>query len=883
MKCIRGFNRLTCLPVALLMLRAMLLMPCASALAVSEVVISQIYGGGGNSGAPFSNDYIELFNRGSQSINLTNWTIQYASSAGTAWQSHALGQELLPGQYFLLQLGSGGANGQPLPSPDAIGTINLSASAGKVALVNSTATLGGTCPTGAMIADIVGYGSAASCFEGNLPAPSAANALAIFRASSGCLDTDNNAADFFASAPAPRNGLSHTNSCAPPAASPLHSIQGSSDISSLAGQFVLTTTNIVTGIRNNGFFVQARDSETDNDTATSEAIFVSTPSGIPATVAIGNAVVVMAIVEEYRFPYDSLIPPRTQLINATITLTAAGQLLPAPVTLSPTFLVPTGGLEQLERFESMRVRINSLNVASATEGFIIESSAAGISDGVFYGVLPGSPRPMREPGISIFDPPPVNAPAGVPRFDANPERLRVDSNAQPGAPRIEVTAGAVVNGLVGVLDFEQRVWTLLPDAASPPVASGNIVAVPVPPAASNEFTVASLNLERFFDTADDPLVSDPILTASAFDGRLNKASLAIRNVLRAPDILGVLEMENLTTLQTLADKLNSDALAAGQPKLHYQAWLEEGNDIGGIDSGFLVNTSRVSVFSVTQIGKATTYTNPINGQSAILNDRPPLVLNATVPRPGSTNPLPVTVILNHLRSLNGTDDATDGVRVRAKRLAQAEYLAGLVQERQNATPSENLVVIGDFNSFPFNDGYADVMGTIRGTPAPSSEVTLAGKDLVDPDLVNLTDELPASERYSFSFDGNAQAIDHILVNAPMRARVVRYSYARNGVDYPESFHGNFNRPERLSDHDAPVVSFAPSIAPRIHSPRFGAGGDVELHWSAEPWQTNTVEASSDLSEWRFLRTVVTDGSGGGAFTDGLGTSPEHRFYRVITP
>ncbi len=853
-----------------------------SALADADIVVSQIYGGGGNSGASFRNDFIELFNRSGQTMDLTHWTIQYASSAGMSWQSHALSLQILPGHYALIQLGSGGFNGQPLPTPDSTGTINLSATAGKVALVNSTSTLSGTCPADEAIVDFVGYGTAAACFEGSLPAPAAANALAIFRASAGCSDTDNNISDFFASAPAPRNQLSATNVCNPPVALPIHVIQGGAGRSPLVGEFVMTTTNIVTGIRNNGFFLQAQDSEADNDGATSEALFVASQSEIPAAVAIGNAVVVEGIVAEFRPRSDLLVPPRTQLINATVSLIAVGQSLPAPITLTSAMINFSGGLEQLERFESMRVRINTMIVSSATEGFIIESSATGISDGVFHGVLPGILRAMREPGISIFDPLPATAPIGVPRFDANLERLRVDSNAQPGAPRIEVTAGAVVSGLVGILDFEHRIWTLLPDAASLPVVSGNMTAKPVPTAASNEFTVASFNLERFFDTTDDPLISETVLTPTAFNGRLNKASLAIRNVLRAPDILGVLEVENLATLQTLADKLNADAQAAGQPQLSYQTWLEEGNDIGGIDSGFLVNTARISVVTVTQVGKETTYTNSANGQSAILNDRPPLVLTATVPRPGAPNALSITVILSHLRSLSGIGDATDGPRVRAKRLAQAEYLASLVQERQNATPPENLVLIGDFNAFQFNDGYVDVIGAIKGTPAPSDEVTLAGHDLVDPDLVNLTDELPALERYSFSFDGNAQALDHVLVNVPMRARIVRYAYARNNVDFPESLRSNFNRPERISDHDAPVAWFTLSIAPRILGLSVSDSG-VELRWRAEPWQTNRVEASTDLNEWIPLDTVVCDENGEAVFREPGASSAKHRFYRVSVP
>ncbi len=849
-----------------------------------EIVISQVYGGGGNSGASYRNDFVELFNRSSNSVSLAGWSVQYASSAGSTWQSAPLSGSLEPGRYFLLQLASGGANGEFLPAPDLSGSLSLSASAGKVALVGVTNRLSGACPSSPDILDLVGFGNSASCFEGNSPAPGADNSLAVIRASGGCVDTDNNSSDFFASTPAPRNRASPTNTCSlSPLVVALHSVQGGGLVSPLTGQLITTTTNIITGIRNNGFFLQGPDSEADNDPNTSEAVFVSTPDGLPAEVAIGNAVFVVGVVEEFKPASDSAIPPRTQIINAIVTLVDAGRPLPAPVRLSPGDLSPAGFVDQLERFEAMRVGVDFLTVIGATEGFILEPSATGISDGVFYGVLRDTPRPVREPGIPILDPLPPEAPPGVPRFDLNPERLRVDSNAQPGAPRLELTAGAGVSNLVGVLDFEQRVWTLLPDAGGAPVLAGNRAAVPVPTAGGNEFTVASFNLERFFDTMDDPTVDEAVLSTNAFNGRLNKASLAIREVLRAPDILGVVEIENLATLQALADKVNADALAAGQTNTAYAAWLEEGNDIGGIDSGFLVNTARIAVLEVIQFGKDVTYTNPLNGELDILNDRPPLVLHALLPRPGFADSLALTVILNHLRSMSAIDDPADGPRVRAKRRAQAEYLAALAQERQTNAPSENLVLIGDFNAFPFNDGYVDVLGTIKGTPAPSNEVTLASADLVEPDLLNLTDELPPAERYSFNFDGNAQALDYILVNARMRPRLNHYAYARLSSDFPESFRSNFNRPERLSDHDAPVAWFAVTRPPRILSIKVNDGDDVELRWQAEPMQTCRIEASADLAEWTPLGTVAADDQGQGNFAEASGAGASHRFYRVALP
>jgi predicted extracellular nuclease len=254
-----------------------------------------------------------------------------------------------------------------------------------------------------------------------------------------------------------------------------------------------------------------------------------------------------------------------------------------------------------------------------------------------------------------------------------------------------------------------------------------------------------------------------------------------------------------------------------------------------------------------------------------------------VPPPGLLDPLPVTILLNHLRSMSSIDDPADGPRVRAKRRAQAEYLAGLVQQRQSNAPSENLVVIGDFNAFPFNDGYVDVMGTIKGKPAPSNEVTLASTDLVEPDLINLTDELPPAEQYSFGFEGNTQALDCVLVNTQMHRRLTRYAYARLDADFPESLRSNFNRPERVSDHDAPVAWFALTQPPRISSITVNDGGDAELRWQVEPLQSCRVEASVDLAEWATLGTFAADEQGRGSFTESSAAGTPHRFYRLALP
>ena len=876
---------------------------------ITSVTISQVYGGGGNAGATYTHDFVELYNRSAFAVDLAGWSVQYASSAGVTWQTTPLAGVMQPGTHFLVQEAAGAGGTQALPVPDSIGSIAMAATAGKVALVAAGGALSGACAQGPAVVDFVGYG-AANCFEGTAPAPAPGNASADIRLGGGGTDTNNNAADFSVGAPTPRNsgsrpigvgsatpafvdsgdtsllrvtvtpgafptstGLSVTadlTSTSPtgaasqpfyddgthgdvtagdlvfsfsavisgtegaktitatvndvegrssqtvfavtiqPAPIAIHSIQGPGSQSGYVGQ-VVSTTGIVTAIRSSSFYIQVPDGQDDGDPNTSEGLLVFRA---PVGLSVGDFVRVTGRVVEFVPSADAQSPPITELANdSNVAVLAAAQPLPQPVTLLPSLTLPGGDFEQLERFEGMRVRAD-ITAVSGTSAFrrteAEEAAATSVSNGDFFAVITGVPRPMREPGLEPDQPIPAGSPCCIPFFDGNPERLRVDSDGQSGGQRIEIVAGQTIAGLVGVLDYGFRSYTIVPDP-QPWIPGGRGTALAVPEPSANEFTVAAFNMERFFDTVDDPAIDDAVLTPAAFETRLAKASLTIRNVLRMPDILGVEEVENVSALETLAARINTDAVTAGQGSPLYQARLFEGNDPGGIDSGVLVKTARVDIVSATQEGKTATYTTPANVQ-ALLNDRPPVVVVADIRKDGAS-PFRVTVIVNHLRSLSGID-GSDAARIRAKRRAQAEFLANLIQQRQGANPADRIISIGDYNAFPFNDGYVDVVGTIKGEPTPADQVVLASADLVDPNLTSLGDTL-ADERYSFVFDGNAQALDHILVNSAARARFSRMQYARVNADFPESLRGNATRPERLSDHDVPVAFFTLPGAPVV--------------------------------------------------------------------
>jgi predicted extracellular nuclease len=271
-----------------------------------DLVISQIYGGGGNTGATYKNDYVEIFNRSTSAVSLSGKSIQYASATGTGnFASNPLATlsgSLSSGQYYLVQLASSGAIGANLPTPDATGTANMSASGGKVALVNSTTGLacnGGSTPCSpsqlALIIDLIGY-DGANFYEGSGPAPTLSATTAAFRANGGCQDTDVNSADFSAATPSPRNSSSAFHYCTGPtnptvagAATPSTVFAGGSSLLKATvtpGNFPPSTGLAVTGnlssiggLANQSFY----DNGTNGDVTPGDNIF-----SFQATVSIST-------------------------------------------------------------------------------------------------------------------------------------------------------------------------------------------------------------------------------------------------------------------------------------------------------------------------------------------------------------------------------------------------------------------------------------------------------------------------------------------------------------------------------------------------------------------------------------------------------------------
>lgn len=562
----------------------------------------------------------------------------------------------------------------------------------------------------------------------------------------------------------------HTCEDAPPPPPPpvpmveIYEIQGAGLASPYVGQMVKTLDNIVTAVGLDGFFIQTPDSRADLSADTSNGVFVFT-SSTPA-VAVGDQVDVTGTVAEFF--------GLTEISGPTVTVDSTGNPLPDVVVFDTTTPSPNQPqpANELERYEGMIVRVENGTATAPSDRF---------GD---FAVVAGPERAFREPGILYPGLP------GLSVWDGNLEIFEIDPD-KLGLPDVLVPANATVTA-EGPLAFAFSDYQIWPTTLA---VDGVPVVIPVRDRALGEFTVASQNLLRLFDLVNDPDTDDPVPTAQEYADRLDKISRLIRQGLGAPDVLAVQEVENLTALSDVAARILAD-----DPALVYTAYLLEGNDIGGIDVGFLVRDT-VRVDSVTQFGKDDTYV--FNGNTDILNDRPPLVLRGAYTGNGAA--FPITVIAVHQRSLSGIDgNSSNAQRVRAKRWEQAFRLSQLIQSLQTSELGLRLVVTGDFNAFQFSDGYVDVMGQLTGSPDPAGAL-LPATDEIDPDLTNQLLSEPAEERYSFVFDGSAQALDHSLTSQGLAAFVRGLDHVRGNADAPAAFQTVPGTALRSADHDGLVL------------------------------------------------------------------------------
>ena len=915
----------------------------ASRPAYSQLVISQVYGGGGNAGATWKNDFIEVFNKGVASVSLAGYSVQYGGATASTWAVTSLGNSsLAPGRYFLIQEAAGAnLSATSLPAPDATGAIAMSATAGKVALVSSSTALLGACPVGGALVDLVGYGPTANCFEGTAMA-ALSNTTSGLRAAAGCTDSNVNSSDFSATASiTPRNTATTANPCSggggsnpsatgsasvnpvtagnsttlsavnspganppsvsytdtcnltaigggssvtlpvsysvpvatapatyglpctvtddqarsttftlsltvqapPPAFKNIYQITGAGTASPLAGTPV-ETRGVVTALRGTtgttkGFYIESVTADRDNDPNTSEGLLVFTGStALPACAVVGNNIQIDGTVTDFipsTAPAGSV--PLTELnatSNCQILGTSALGSLPAGVTVDSAAITAAGSANQARKYVGMRVTMANVSVVGPSTGNLTETSATATVANNFWVSAAGISRPFHNTAGIQATRRPSDAAGTVPSWNGNPEAIKIDSTGLTGGANYELAVGSTVASIDGIMDYDTsggqyQIYTNAAGIGIITPSSPALAATPIPAPLSSDLLIVDANIERFYNTINDG--GDVVLTATAYQGRLNKLSLAIRNVMRMPDIIALEEVEGpkstaispaYPVLTDIVNKLNSDAASNGQGSPNYSFCGGVTNDVGLIAPAAIYRQDRVTALECGQYGITTTYSTP-GGGTSILNDRPPVVFRASVRATGSDSSLEVRMVVNHLRSLNGIDapGAGNGDRVRTKRNEQAKYLANLVtgnlgsEQSVNWNLTDNLLVAGDMNAFDVNDGYSDSVNCIAGSPAPASQIYATAAQLAVSSactavatlaLTNLTTTDPA-QRYSYSFSGIAQRIDHVLVSSKLNPRVRQTVYVRNNADFPEgpTYRNDFNRPERYSDHDAPAV------------------------------------------------------------------------------
>src|SRR6266540_3095839 len=692
---------------AALALALLVTLPGSARAAGANVAISQVYGGGGNTGAPLANDFVELLNRGTTSASVAGWSLQYTSATGTGNLGANASQltelpdvSLAPGQYLLVQEASNAAVGDPLPAPDVIdGTpISMSATGGKVALVEGTTTLGCNgsstpCPSTALerIVDLVGY-DGANFFEGTGPAPATSEGLFVF------------------------------NSSAP-------------------------------------------------------------------TVAVGDAVVVGGRVSEFRpgGADGATNLTTTEITGPSATALSSGNPLPAPTVVGTGGRVPPG--EVIEDDATGDVETNGA-FDPATDGIDFWESLEGMRVELDDAVATGPRNTFGE--ISVVGDGGANAAVRTARGgvvvrpgDFNPERVLLDDSLAP-TPTVDV-GDSFPGAVVGVLDYSFGNFKL-EVTATPTVTRGGLTREVTAPTAANQLALATFNVENL-----DP--GDP---QTKFD---QLAGLIVDN-LRAPDLVAVEEIQDdngptdngVVTADTTFAELIAAVQAAGGPTYDFRQIDpvndQDGGEPGGnIRVGFLFRTDRGLQFIDRPGGTSTAATTVVGaGADTRLSFSPGRIDPANGAFNASRKPLAgeftynghhLFVIANHFNSKGG-DDPLFGhsqpptLVSEAQRKAQATVVHDFVTSLETADPDAAVVVLGDLNDFEFSPPLATLEAGV---------------------LHDLIETLPQAERYTYDFEGNSQALDHILLSDSLFAEPFDY----------DAVHVNSEFATQASDHDPQVV------------------------------------------------------------------------------
>ncbi len=764
----------------------------------ASVVISEVYGGGGNSSAIWKNDFVELYNRSDAAVDVSGWVVQYYPSSnppeaiGTVANRATLTGSVAPHHTYLVQMAAGtNLLATPLPTPDAIGTGAMSGTSGRIDLVQS-----GT------IIDRVGYGTSLVA-EGSA-APALTNTTSATR-NAPCIDTDNNATDFRATDPSPENSTVDKPGCTTIPAVDLpetiEQIQGTSHTSPYKGKLVNGVLGIVTAISSTGFWIQTRASDADTDTATSEGLFVFS-SAVAKTVRTGDGVSIDGSISEYR-PGGGTNLTTTELTGPKVTVISGDNALPAPVVIGVDRIAPQ---QVIEAGDPKNVEFAAALFRPATDAIDFYESLEGMRVAVRDAKVVGATKSFGEmtvvPGQNVVA---TTTPRGGVLYSGydhpNAMRVQLDDALLPYGTMPKASVGDSIAGdTVGIIDYSfnnPKLEVIL----TPVLTLGGLQREVTKPQSNNQLAVSTFNVENLA-----PL--DPQIKFDRLAGQ-------VVNNLKSPDILGLEEIQDnsgaandrtVDSTQT-TDKLIAAITAAGGPAytarwVNPQDLTDGGAPGANIRQVFLYRADRDVAFVDAPAGDATTAES-----LTMIDGKPHLALNPGRITPANTawddsrKPLvgeftfrgtTVFVLANHFASKGG-DNPLFGqwqqpIRFsEAGRHLQAQEVRTFLDQLLSADSQANVVVLGDINDFEFSQTIDIMVGS--GANA----------------MVDLPRMLPVNERYSYDFEGNSQVLDQILVSKAL-------TVAPQGSKYPafdyDIVHTNSEFWDQDSDHDPQVVRLA---------------------------------------------------------------------------
>lgn len=579
----------------------------------------------------------------------------------------------------------------------------------------------------------------------------------------------------------------------------IRDIQGATHISPYSGTIAYGVPGIVTAVRTTGFYVQ--DPEPDDNPATSEGLFVFT-GGAPG-VAVGDSVVVSGTVGEFR-PNSGTTRDNnltlTQLSNPALAVRVIGNgnPLPAPIVIGsggrppPTMTIDddavggnvengsafepdTDGLDFYESLEGMRVQVNdAVAIARTTQfgGGLPNREVWVLADG-------GADATTRTARGGII----------IAADDFNPERILV-SNLFQQVPDANV-GDRFVQPIVGVLDYnfsKYQIYATAPLVITP----GGLTAEAVTPTLPTQLSVATFNVENL-----DP--TDPIT-------KFNRLASVVVNNLQSPDVIAVEEIQDndgpantaITDASLTWSTLITAIVNAGGPLYSFrdiapQDDRDGGEPGGNIRVGFLFRTDRGLAFVDRPGGTATAAVTATLGatgvqlslspgrieptRSAFNNSRKPLVGEFNFR--GQT----IFIVANHFNSKGGDQPLFGRFQppirsTEVQRAQQAQMVNAFVRHILSLDPNAKVIALGDFNDFPSSNALA--------------QLTAGGA------LINLMMLLPATEHYSYIFEGNSQALDYILVSPALFSVTAHYDIV----------HVNSEFTDQVSDHDPQVARFS---------------------------------------------------------------------------